>query len=75
MGEGVDLPGPRSCDHQQRRCHQSSRSPVLHRTPLLGIEGFEADGCRLHFSVRSSSKYPSPVIPAVVATANQSAIA
>ena len=48
MGEGVGLSGPRSCDDQQRRRRQSSGSPVLDRTPLLGIEGFEVGGCRLH---------------------------
>ena len=48
VGEGVGLSGSRSCDDQQRRRRQSSRSPVLDRTPLLGIEGFEVGGCRLH---------------------------
>ena len=48
MGEGVGLSGARSCDDQQRRRRQSSRGAVLDRTPLLGIEGFEVGGCRLH---------------------------
>ena len=48
MGKGVGLSGTRSCDDQQRRRRQSSGSPVLHSTPLLGIEGFEVGGCRLH---------------------------
>jgi hypothetical protein len=49
MGEGVGLSRPRSCDDQQRRRRQSSRGPVLDRTPLFGIEGFEVGGCLLHF--------------------------
>ena len=48
MGEGVGLSGACSCDHEQRRRRQSSRGAVLDRTPLLGIEGFEVGGCRLH---------------------------
>ena len=48
MGEGVGLTGSRSSDYQQRRRRQSAGSPVLDRTPLLGIEGFEVGGCRLH---------------------------
>ena len=48
MGEGVGFSGPRTCDDQQRRGRQSAGSPVLHRTPLLGIEGFEVGCCPLH---------------------------
>jgi hypothetical protein len=48
MGEGVGLAGTRSRDDEQRRRRQSSRGPVLDRTPLLGIESFEVGGCRLH---------------------------
>jgi hypothetical protein len=39
---------PRSCNDQQQRRRQSFRSPVLDRTPLLGVEGFEIRGCRMH---------------------------
>ena len=39
---------PRSCNDQQQRRRQSFRSPVLDRTPPLGIEGFEIRGCRMH---------------------------
>ncbi len=48
MGEGVGLSRTRSRNDQQRRRRQSSRSSVLDRTALLGIEGFEVGGCRLH---------------------------
>ena len=48
MGEGVGLSRPRSRNDQQRRGRQSSRGPVLDRTPLFGIEGLEVGGCRLH---------------------------
>jgi hypothetical protein len=48
MGEGVGLSGPRSCDHQQRRRGQSAGGAVLDSPSLLGIEGFEVGGCRLH---------------------------
>jgi hypothetical protein len=68
-GEGVGLSGTCSCDDQQRCRPQSSRSPVLDRTPLLGIEGFEVRGCNLHLkaSVYGRNKRPS-MIPAVIAT-------
>ena len=42
MGEGVDLPGPRSRDHQPAAAPPIPRSPVLDRTPLLRIKGFES---------------------------------
>jgi hypothetical protein len=48
MGEGVGLSRSCSCNDKKRRCRQSPRSAVLDRTPLLGIEGFEVGGCRLH---------------------------
>ena len=48
MGEGVGFPGSRACDHQQWRRRQSSRSPVLDGTALLGIKRVEVGGCRLH---------------------------
>ena len=48
VGEGVGLTGSRSSDYQQRRRRQSSSGTVLNRTPLVGIEGFEVGGCRLH---------------------------
>jgi len=70
MGEGVGFSGPRSSDDQQRRRRQPSCSPVLDRTPLLGIEGFR--GRRLPSapgaSVHGRSERRS-MIPAMTATA------
>jgi hypothetical protein len=48
VGEGVGLSGPRSRNDEQRRRGKSVGGAVLDRTPLLGIEGFEVGGCRLH---------------------------
>jgi hypothetical protein len=48
MGEGVGFSGSRAGDDQQRAAPSTLRRPMLDRTPLLGIEGFEVGGCRLH---------------------------
>ena len=79
MGKGVGLSGSRSSNDQQRWRCQSPRSPVLDRTPLLGVDSFEVGGCRLQLggaSIHCRNKRRS-VIPAVIATgqANWSKVA
>ena len=60
MGEGVDLPGAGPGNDQQWRRRQSSGGPMLDRTPLLGIEGFEVGRCRLLLDERHAATHAGP---------------